>query len=246
MKWLKFILSSSIIVAVAVFTAVQLGHVQVQRLNAQIDMLQREKNYLIEYAERISASRRVAQIDVLEQHRDSSGRVVTTLRWQELGPDGMRGEPRELSTLGEKVYFEALVIKFDQELVGDADPERGVSLALFTRVFGDRQAAHSVPELDRRVRPPVTLSTRNSEQQTRLWERFWQMVDDPRIAAKFGVRVAQGEAPWIRPKAGQVWEITLDAAGGLNLRRVVTDGEQPASNSPRADRSASAHLRMHP
>ena len=41
-----------------------------------------------------------------------------------------------------------------------------------------------------------------------------------RIAAKYGIRVAQCEAPSVPLAPGQTWEVTLDAAGGLNVRKI--------------------------
>jgi hypothetical protein len=99
---------------------------------------------------------------------------------------------------------------------------------MFRRVFGECQAPESVPELDRRARPPTARSDANNSSQADLWQRFWEMVDNPRLAEQYGVRVAQCEAPAVPLHAGQVWELTLDAAGGLNLRR-IGDGATGAS-----------------
>ena len=41
------------------------------------------------------------------------------------------------------------------------------------------------------------------------------------LAATFGVRVAQCEAPAVAVKPGQAWEVTLDAAGGVNIKRIL-------------------------
>lgn len=224
MKWLRFVFGSVVVVAAAVFTAVQLGDWEVRRLNRQNEELQREKATLLEFARRLSASRRVAQVTVNEQRQTPEG-VVNALTWQEIGLDGAIGAPLNIQTRGGLVYFEALVIKFNvtppagPPAQPSAETEAPTSLALFRRVFGDGQSPASVAELDRAARPPMR-ATQDAAAEGKLWSRFWEMVDDPRVADRFGVRVAQIEAPAVPVKAGQVWEVTLDAAGGLNVRKM--------------------------
>lgn len=224
MKWLRFVFGAVVVVAAAVFTAVQLGDWELRRLNRQNEELQREKATLLEFARRLSASRRVAQVTVDAQRQTPDG-LINTLTWQEIAADGAIGAPQKLETRGGLVYFEALVIKFNVTPPAGptppdkADEELPTSLALFRRVFGDGQSPASVAELDRTSRPPVRESA-NAAAEAKLWSRFWEMVDDPRIADRFGVRVAQIEAPAVPVKAGQVWEVTLDAAGGLNVRKL--------------------------
>jgi len=229
MKWLRFGVGALAIIAIATFTAVQFGGLEARRLRSEVRRLEQERQHLLDYARRLSASCRVAQVDVVRQRKDEYGRTITTLLWQEIGRNGLRGKPLAIETVGDLVYFEALVIKFDPQLVGEGDPERGTSLALFRRIFGDQQAPESVPDLDRQARPPLPEDDRNTVLHEELWRRFWEMVDDPRVARVYGVRVAQCEAPAVPLHAGQIWEVALDAAGGLNLRRMhVLDAEGAA------------------
>lgn len=214
-KWVRFAAGCAALIAAAVWLSVSFGSREIQRLNQQVADLEQEKRRLAEFASRLAASRRVGQLDVVRQERDADGRVVNTLLWQEIGADGVRGRPIALESIGEIVYLEALVIKFQYNLVAEGDPQRGVSLALFRRVFGSGEAPESVAEFGREARPPRAADI---PFQTELWERFWELVSDGELASKYGVRVAQIEAPGVRVSPGEVWEATLDAAGGLNLR----------------------------
>lgn len=220
MRWLRFTLTSTVVVIAGVITALKFGDTHVRQLSAQVDELSREKARLVAYAERLSASRRVAQVHVVVQREDPQGGTVNTLLWQEIGADGVIGEPRLLKARGTLVYFEALVIKFEHVYVGQGDEQRGTSLAMFRRVFGDRQAPESVPDLDRSAPPAQWDSDVSAGHQAELWQRFWDLADDPHLAATYGVRVAQVEAPAVRLRAGQIWEVRLDAGGGLNLRKI--------------------------
>jgi hypothetical protein len=220
MRWLGFVLTCVLTGGAAVFVAVQFGDWRVQRLEKQVDRLEQEKAGLRDYARRLSASRRVAQVNVLEQKADENGRIVTSVRWQEIGPDGLVGPPLLRTVHGRQIYFESLVIKFDSDLVGVGDPERGESLALFRRIFGDGEAAESVPEFGREARPP-TASQPARQNDAALWERFWALADDPKLARDYGIRIAQIEAPALVVAAGDMLEITLDASGGLNARKLA-------------------------
>jgi hypothetical protein len=220
MRWVKFTVASMLLVGVAVFTAVKFGSQEVRQLQNQVQQLQQERQKLVEYAGRLSATRRVAQVDVIRQYRDAAGNPVTAMLWQEIGPDGTLGHPLAVEATGSLVYFEALVIKFAQQYVGQGDPERGTSLAMFRRVFGDRQAPESAPDLDRAARPPVGNPGPSAALEDELWAKFWNMIDDPQLAANYGVRIVQCEAPAVPVQPGQIWEVSLDAAGGLNLKRI--------------------------
>lgn len=216
---------------VTVLAVVQFGNFETRRLRTQVEALEKERSRLVDYAERLSASRRVAQVRVGKPIADETGRPVTTLLWQEVGENGIVSEPRSLEVIGRVAYFEALVIKFMHRHVGSGDPQRAASLVLFRRIFGDGQPADTVPQFDRappeRIGDPPQVRAAHAE----LWKRFWELVDDPREAIRYGVRVAQIEAPGIPLRAGQVWEVTMDAAGGLNVARV----HEGATNRPQTE-----------
>jgi hypothetical protein len=220
MKSLKTTLTGAGLFLVACLMVVQFGNFESRQLRKKMAELERERNLLMDYAERLSASRRVAQVTVQRQQLDSAGRPVSTLLWQEIGADGVLGQPQRIEVVGTLVYFEAWVIKFTHELIAKNEAPRSASLALFRRVFGDHQAPESVPQFDRASRPPTQESEESETLHGRLWKRFWELVDDPRLAGQYGVRVAQCEAPAVPLKEGEIWEVTLDAAGGLNLRKI--------------------------
>jgi hypothetical protein len=191
---------------------------EVRELQDRVHQLQEERTRLVEYAERLTASRRVAQVDVLDRRSDEKGRPITTLRWQEIGQGGALGgsgalsTPQTIEVLGKSAYFEAMVIKFDYRHVREGDATRGASLAVFRRIFGELEP----PESGDPLPPPSTTTTSDSE----MWRRFWEIVDNPKLARELGVRAAQCEAPSVPLAPGQTWEVTLDAAGGLNVRKI--------------------------
>jgi len=225
MKWGRVTIGVLGVVLGAVATSLHMGGFELRWLHERVDALEQERAELMAYAERLAASRRMAQVDVLAQRKDERGRTVTTLRWQQISPQGVLETPQTVEIIGGTAYFEGLVIKFEQRHVGQGDTERGASLAMFRRLFGNLQEPEQGVPVDRT--PPVVETDGGSEPalEDRLWQRFWELVADPELAKSYGVRVAQIEAPAVPVRPGQIWEIELDAAGGLNIKKV---GQRPA------------------
>lgn len=217
MAWIRLAVLSVITLSGALFLLFQFGNVRIRELEAQVDNLEKEKTRLVEYARRLSESRRVAQLAVISQTPAGDGVTSTTLRWQEIGDGAVLGQPVTCTIRGMQVYVEALVLKFEPSHVGEGDAQRGASLALFRRLFGEAQPASSGVLLDATARPPTVANAEVSAFRERLWSLFWDFVDDPLLAQQYGVRVAQVEAPSAPVRPGQTWQVTLDALGGLNL-----------------------------
>jgi hypothetical protein len=194
----------------------QFSQQEARRLSSEVRRLEQEREELVRSIERLCASRRVAQLNVLRQFTDERGLMVTEVRWQEIGDGGLLGEPRVLTVHGSQVYVEALVLKFDQSRVAKGELSANGAV-LFRRVFGEWQA----PERGERLNGLLPAADpRDETLEPTHWDRFWEFVDDPRLAARYGVRVAQLEAPAVPVKVGQTWEISVDAIGGINLRRL--------------------------
>lgn len=235
MRGMRFIIGSALAIAGTVLVLVNFRTFDIRRLTAQVDALEQQRQELRDYIRRLSASRRVAQIDVIDQRPDQRGQAVSAIVWHEIGRDGVLSEPQTVEVVGELMYVEAAVIKFDHDAVGKGDPEKGGSVAIFRRIFGERQIAALVPNLNQASRPAASCGYVNPQtpgfespaskevshpSEVRLWDLFWRLMGDPKLAERYGVRVAQCEAPAVRIKPGQIWEVSLDAAGGLNLRLI--------------------------
>jgi hypothetical protein len=230
----KFLFAASLPVLGAGLMYTTLRSWDVRKLTAEVAELEVQREQLRTFITRLKATRRVAQADVLQQYLDEQGRPVNVIRWNQIGLDGTLEEPQTIEAVGRLVYFEAAIIKFDQDAVGQGDPEKGATLAMFRRIFGEDQAASSTGNLEQRSTPPSPDGRPAAEFEQKLWDLFWKMMDDPDLQDQFGVRVTQIEAPAALLKAGQVWEVSLDAAGGLNLRIIAKRSVAP-STSPVSD-----------
>jgi len=141
---------------------------------------------------------------------------------------------KDFTLPGEEVYVDALVVSFERAYVEGGDGLRGKSLLLFRRAFGDRQkpvegvplhatGTAEVPEV-------YSVDAQPSAFERRIWADFWELANDPTKAKERGVRVAQGEAPHVKAVAGQVYKLTLRAAGGLEMTPRIPAAALPKIN----------------
>src|SRR5882724_1575763 len=185
----------------------------------KIAALEQEKRQLQQVVKRLSDERRVADVLVTDQ-KDVNGVQQTTLLFVEYARDGSTLPPKSFTVEGNQAHIDALVIKFDHGFVEQNDSLRGCSLALFTRIYGDRQTPDKaftidkpgqVPEFYRGTSPQVGQFEQN------LWANFWRLADDPAFAQEKGVRIANGQGVWGPFKPDQLYTITIEANGGLNI-----------------------------
>lgn len=195
--------------------------------------------------DRVWATSLVGDLRVDKLSVDKSGRKVMFLTFVQYAPGSKRPLlVRPMKLLGDEVYVDVLVAKFQRRFVDRGDGLRGKSLLLFRRAFGNAQAPDSGTLLFRQageislVPELVRVDERPTAFERKIWKRFWDYANDPKLAASAGIRVAQGEAPHIKVVQGQVYKLTLRASGGLDitprLPRAVVGKPQPVKMPPPA------------
>ncbi|HJZ88896.1 MAG TPA: hypothetical protein VKN99_27175 [Polyangia bacterium] len=175
--------------------------------------------------DRLKADQLVADVAVLGQTRGQDGTTVTKLSFVEYKPQS--GETllsKSFDVRGEEFYIDALVVRFEDKFVEMGDGLRGTSVLLFRRAFGNQQKPDegvplfTVGDGHDPIPDPLKVPGTEDAFQRSLWARFWSLANDPDAAKKAGVRVAQGEAPHVLAKPHQVYQLTLRAAGGLEIK----------------------------
>lgn len=196
---------------------------QIDLLEEEVAQLERREKELKQIVERLSTEQRLAEVDVIDQSTDEIGRTWTKLRFVEFDRQD-RPLPEHIFELpGRVVFFDALVIKFTEDMTALADPLRGKSIALFRRVYSENQAPIEGQLIDPIGEVPdvYRLTDQPSDFELGLWRDFWSYATDPVKARSEHVRVAQGEAVYAPLAAGEKWTLTLENDGGLNLRKHV-------------------------
>jgi hypothetical protein len=227
LRFVQWILGLAVVTVCGVGTVWLLSPGEAERLRREKELLDRELTGLQQAIERLTGEDRLAEVHVVDQvlrgqlvDGQRAPSTVTTIDLVEIDRGGHPLPPRRFVIPDEVIYFDYWVIQFEHAHVAAGDALRGRSLALFRRVFGEHQnpadgygidPVGGVPQVYR-------IDPESSRYERQLWSRFWQYVTDPALAADDGVRVAQGEAVYVPVRKGQIWTLTLQNAGGLNVK----------------------------
>jgi hypothetical protein len=187
----------------------------------------REIAQLQEVIKRLNAEKRVAQLVVKERVTEDDGRVRTSFDFLEWDREGKPLPPVSGTAFGSETYVEGLVIKFENEYVEKGDALKGSTIVLFRRIFGSAQAPDLGCPIDSGAEGGVPniyrVSGKPSPFEADLWKRFWYYAEHPEEAEKLGVRVAQIEAVGGRLVPGAVYNVSVEAKGGMNLVRTKAE-----------------------
>src|SRR5215207_5677360 len=114
----------------------------------EIARLEKKTQMLEQVVQRLGDEKRVAELLVTEQRTDTGGNLQTTLLFVEYTRGGESLPPKVFTIEGKLAHVDAMVIKFDQHFVAEGDPLRGHSIALFTKIYGDKQSPASAMNID--------------------------------------------------------------------------------------------------
>jgi len=175
---------------------------------------------------RMTEERVLADVVVLDQATDVSGSLWTTIRLHLKPHPGGDDKPAiygPFTVQGDRVYFEALTLRFQDRFLEEADARRGRSLVLLTRVFGEKQRPEDgFPVEDASVAVPHYYRLEDPELvpfERELWSRFWWYANHREQAGRDGVEVAWGQAPFTRADPRVLYEIVVDRRGNLVIRQ---------------------------
>ena len=187
---------------------------------AELEQLNEALQQRIEF---LRERKRVARIHVLDQVADSQapGGQRTTFRFEEIDAEGSPlNPPREFTIDGDVLYVDAQVIKFDDSFLQEHELEKGSTLLLFRRLFGEHQAPAEGFALAAAQRPPDGYSVESAPDafSAELWDNFWDYANRPEVLERTGVRAMHGEAPYMRLEAGRSYQVELRTTDGLTIR----------------------------
>ena len=198
--------------------------------NAQIEMLETARHLL-------KTDKRLAELRVIGIERDDKGKAIKSrLEFVELSPQGDQlSKPKQMELLGDLIYIDNWIIKFDDRYVEKGDIERGTSLCLFRRVFSEDTLpteGFSLDEVGMRPQAYARGGTM-SDFEKKIWADFWEFANNPKKAAEMGIRAANGEAVSIQVREGKTYSISLRASGGNSIAPIDNSPEnKPATQSP--------------
>lgn len=163
---------------------------------------------------------RLGRLDVVNQTTDQEGQLFTSIRFVEVAEDGTEiGPEREFTLKGDLVYVDNWVVKFDDEFVEQAHLQKGTSLVLFRRIFGEEQKPIDGYQLDEVGLMPQAYASggQPSDFEKEIWDQFWLIANDRERAKGLGIRAAHGEAVSIKVQPNRSYKIVLRASDGLSI-----------------------------
>ena len=217
----------SIVLIVAGCTSTYLSYQLVvkprQVMQDQIDsqrhtilQLAQEKLRLEAFLKILKRVDRRARVEVLRQFKDPHDILQTTIRFTEIDDAGKPVSAfRDLTLPGKEVYFDTLVIKFDDHFIEQSDPLKGQALMLFRRIFSSTMRAEDGFVIDVEGQAPEVYAEKQAPNgfEKDLWKRFWEVANDEKLAKERGVRAIHGDAPYMRLEPDRVYEICLRSTG---------------------------------
>ncbi len=176
----------------------------------------------------LKVDHRVARLTAVDQSRDpATGELTTLVEFVELNDEGHPIDtPRQFRIRGDTVFLDNWVVKFDDEYVENADLERGTSLVLFRRIFGEMQQPIDGFPLDEVGSAPKAYlrGGQMSDFEKQIWDDFWAIANDPARAERLGIRAAHGLALSMKVQKGKSYTVQLRASDGLSF---VPDASSP-------------------
>jgi hypothetical protein len=196
---------------------------RVQRLTTEVEI----KKAMIAKLETamgfLKLRHRLAHLRVLDQSEDDeSGEVISTIEFYEVNEEGepVSDERQKFEIVGERVYVECLVAKFDDKFVEENAIDRNTAICLFQRIFGEHQEPKDGFAIDQVGSVPASYARYGepSSFERHIWKEFWNIAANPAKAKELGIRAAHADAPSIRVNEGVTYELELRTTGEFTLR----------------------------
>jgi hypothetical protein len=189
---------------------------EIKTLNEAVDRLNTSLMLL-------KVDHRVARLSVIDQGKDeATGKTFTKVEFVELNDEGHPIDtPREFRIPGDTVYVDAWVVKFLDKYVEAADLERGTSLIMFKRLFGNDQKPDDGYPLDEVGAAPKAYlrGGQMSDFEKSIFDDFWSIANDKAKAEEKGIDAIYGDAGYIKVEKGKNYIVRLRASGGPSIVR---------------------------
>ncbi len=179
-----------------------------------------ERSVLKQVIERLSADSRIAEVLVTQSRFNEETKAIeTTIKFLEYNAKGEPLEPKFFTFQGNIIQFQALVIRFQDQLVQAGDKIRGKSAYIFLKAFIlDKRNTQVFDITDTHQIPSgYKIPGAASEYEQKLWEEFWNYALDPQARERMGIKNAQIEAPGSMFLPGTIYTLRIEHDGGLRI-----------------------------
>ena len=210
---------SSMLIAIVIFAVIAGIGLLIWKyhFNKNIEQLLKENKELQSAITNLKTERQIGYAKVISQ-TTTDGKIITRLKFVETDRKDMlkRVLEKEYEIEGDIIYFDALIVKFDDQLVM-AGKEK--SLYLWRRVYSDKMRPQDGFEIeiagDEPKRYADICSKLNLKDKQLFWKEIWKLADDKQGLAEFGITAIYGNAVYRKVQPGLVYVFKINSTGSL-------------------------------
>ena len=186
--------------------------------NKTIEDLLQENEHLKSAINNLSKEDQIGYAKVLSQE-EREGQVYTKLLFVETDPEDFTKHllRKEYEVAGDVVFFDALMITFDNKLVMDGT-ER--AMYLWRRVYGEKQPPEEGFPIETEGQPSpryAQLCEKLSVEDGQLfWDEIWKLSNNPKRLENLGIKAVLGKAVYRPLKPGLVYIFKVSGTGAIN------------------------------
>jgi len=216
-KILKKISSTLIAIAIVVLIAGAGLLIWKHHFNKNIEQLLKENKELQTAITNLKTERQIGYAKVISQ-TSGEGKVITKLKFVETDRKDMlnRVLEKEYEIEGDVIYFDALVVKFDEQLVMDGKEK---AMYLWRRVYSDKMRPEDGFAIETEGAEPKRYadicSKLNFKDKELFWKEIWKLADDTQSLAEYGISAIYGNVVYRKVKPGLVYVFKISSMGSL-------------------------------
>lgn len=176
-----------------------------------------ENKHLKQAIENLTEEEQIGYAKVISQ-REENGLLLTTIRFVETARcDKTRVIlQKEYTIEGDVVHFDALIVKFEDQLVADG---KSRALYLWRRVYGERMPpgegfAIEEPGAEPR-RYSDLLQTLPVQHRQVFWAGIWDLANDPEKLREHGIKAIYGSVIYQKLREGLIYVFKISPTGQL-------------------------------
>jgi len=151
---------------------------------------------------------------VSQQFED--GRLFTTIRFVETARDDKLRKilQKECTVEGDIVHFDALIVKFEDEMVLDG---KSRALYLWRRIYGEKMTPQQGYPIEEPGQEPERYSDMLKalpiEQRQLFWSSIWGLANDTEKLKQYGIKAIYGNVVYSRLTEGLIYVFKISLSG---------------------------------
>ena len=216
-KLINKIVSTLIIIAIFAVIAGLGLLIWKYHFNKNIEQLLKENKELQSAITNLKTERQIGYAKVISQ-TTVDGKVITKLKFVETDRNDMlkRVLEKEYDIEGDIIHFDALIVKFDEQLVMDGKEK---ALYLWRRVYSDKMRPEDGFAINTEGEEPERYadicSKLNLRNKKLFWKEIWKLADDNESLAEYGISAIYGNVVYRKVQPGLVYVFKISSTGSL-------------------------------